>query len=108
MVPEIWSVADIIFVILDCFLPFYTPNNPKNQNFQKLKKNTWRYHHFTQVYQKSGSDAILLYAIWHVTDVLVIFCFGLFFALLPPYQPRKSKFHKNDKNAWRYHHFTYN
>ena len=26
------------FVILDCFLPFYPPNNPKNQNFEKLKK----------------------------------------------------------------------
>ena len=27
-----------VFIILDCFLPFYPPNNPKNQNFQKLKK----------------------------------------------------------------------
>ena len=26
------------FVILNCFLPFYPPNNPKNQNFEKLKK----------------------------------------------------------------------
>ena len=25
-------------VILDCFLPFYPPNNPKNQYFEKLKK----------------------------------------------------------------------
>ena len=25
-------------VILDHFLPFYPPNNPKNQNFEKLKK----------------------------------------------------------------------
>ena len=28
----------VFFVILDYFLPFYPPNNPKNQNFQKLKK----------------------------------------------------------------------
>ena len=27
------------FIILDHFLPFYPPNNPKNQNFQKIKKN---------------------------------------------------------------------
>ena len=27
-----------IFVILDCFLPFYPPNNQKSQNFAKLKK----------------------------------------------------------------------
>ena len=26
------------FVILDRFLPFQPPNNPKNQNFEKLKK----------------------------------------------------------------------
>ena len=26
------------FVTLDHFLPFYPPNNPKNQNFEKLKK----------------------------------------------------------------------
>ena len=27
-----------VFVILAHFLPFYPPNNPKNQNFKKLKK----------------------------------------------------------------------
>ena len=26
------------FVIVDHFLPFCTPNNPKNQNFEKMKK----------------------------------------------------------------------
>ena len=40
MVPQIWSVTDIIFVILDHFLPFYPLNNPKNQNFEKMKKIT--------------------------------------------------------------------
>ena len=24
----------------------------KNQNFKKMKKNAWRYHRFTHVYQK--------------------------------------------------------
>ena len=28
------------FVILDLFLPFYPPNNLKNQNFENLKKTT--------------------------------------------------------------------
>ena len=28
------------FVILDHFLHFYPPNNPKNQNFQKIRKQT--------------------------------------------------------------------
>ena len=49
MVFQIWSATDNVFVILDCFLPFYPLNNPKNQNFEKLeKKNPWKYHHFTQ------------------------------------------------------------
>ena len=38
MVPEIWSTTDMIFVILDHFLPFYPPMDPENQNFEKMKK----------------------------------------------------------------------
>ena len=34
------------------------------------------------------------------------FHFGLYFSLLPPWQPKKSKFQKNVKNTWRYH-FTH-
>ena len=44
--------------------------------------------------------------IWRVTDVIVIFHFGLIFALLPPKRPRKLKILKNEKKPWRYHHFT--
>ena len=46
--------------------------------------------------------------IWSATDR--IFCHsGLFFALLPPpplHGPNKSKFCENEKNTWRYYHFT--
>ena len=58
------------FLILDHFLPFYTPspnhppppppprqsNNPENQNFEKMKKTG--YHHFTQEYQKLWLDDV--------------------------------------------------
>ena len=37
MVPEIWNTTEY-FLILDYFLPFYPPNNPENQNFEKMKK----------------------------------------------------------------------
>ena len=47
------------FAILDDFLPFYSPNIPKNQNFKKMKKKPWRYYHFTHVYQKQQ-----LYDVW--------------------------------------------
>ena len=39
-----------------CFgIYWWTLKNPKNQNFEKMKKNYWRYHHFTHVYQKPQS-----------------------------------------------------
>ena len=48
------------------FCPF-TPNNVKNQIFLKNEK-TWRYHHFTIVYQESWSYAILFlrYGMWQM------------------------------------------
>ena len=48
-VPEIWRMKDLIYIFHLGFLPFYTPNGPKNQNFFKNGKNTWRHHHFTCV-----------------------------------------------------------
>ena len=53
------------FVILDYFLPLDPPNNPMRKKWKKIEnffekwKKAWRYHHFTQVYQKSWSYAIL-------------------------------------------------
>ena len=38
MVHGISHTMDRIFVILDHLLPFYPPNNLKNQNFEKMKK----------------------------------------------------------------------
>ena len=54
-VPEICRVTDAIvifhFVTIFClFTP--SPNTPKNENFKKNKKITWRYHYLTLVYQK--------------------------------------------------------
>ena len=43
------------------FLPFYPHNNPKDQNFEKMKKKVWRYHQFTIVYQKSRSYYAILF-----------------------------------------------
>ena len=48
----------------------------------------------------------MLTQIWSATDI--IFChFRPFFALLPHYWPRKSKFGKYVKNTWRYFPFTH-
>ena len=67
------------------FCPFTLPsppNSPKKGNIKKNEKNTWRYH-FTSV-PKIMIIGYNVPEIWHVTDVIVIFHFGLFFALLPP------------------------
>ena len=55
------------FVILGRFLSFYSPNILKNENIKNEKK-PLRYHHFTQVYQKSWSYAILFlrYGVWQM------------------------------------------
>ena len=51
-IKKIWSETDNFFVILGGFLPFYPPNSPKKQNFEKMKKNACKYYHFTHVYHK--------------------------------------------------------
>ena len=49
----------------------------------------------------------MMYGSWDMEHNRLNFCHsGLFFALLRPYGPRKLKFWKNEKNTWRYYHFT--
>ena len=82
------------FLILDHFLFFYTPSPLTTQRIKILKKwkkkNTWRYHHFTQVHHKWQS-----YDFW---STWAIFCP---FSPLPPpsHNSLKNKnFKKRKKN----------
>ena len=87
------------------FLPLH-PFALKNENFTKMKKCL----EISSFYTSVPKIMIICYTvpeIWYVMYVIVIFHFGLFFALLLPYQPKNSKFQKNKKNTWRYHHFTH-
>ena len=82
IVPETWSVKDKIFCNFGRFFAFLSPNNPKNQNFGKMKKKTGDIIilHMCTI---NGNHMIMVPEIWSMTDR--IFChFGLFFALLPP------------------------
>ena len=67
------------FVILGYFLPFYPTNDPKNQNFDKMKKtpDDIILHRCT----KDENHMMYVPEIWSATDR--IFYFGPFFALLP-------------------------
>ena len=126
------------------FCPFTLSMDPKNQNFEKMKKmpaditilrmciindnhmmygswdikydrhnvlsfwtifcsfskfwetgnNMWRYHHFTKVYQKSWSYAMLFmrYGAWQI--YLLFFIWGYFLPFYPPNSPKNQNFKK--------------
>ena len=97
--PEIWHVTDVItfsFWAIFCLFTSLTAQKMKIKK-KKKEKNTWRYHHFTHVYQKSWSYCYTVPEIWCVTDLIVIFHFGLFFAVLPPNSPQNRNFQKMKK-----------
>ena len=60
-----------------------------------MKKNCWRYHHFTQVHQKTQSYEVqfLRYGVRQIF---------FFFVILGHFLP-----FKNIKNTWRYYPFTH-
>ena len=64
-----WNAIDRIFLSSwAIFCPFTPLTVPKKSKFQQNEKNTWRYHHLTQVYQKSWSYALffLRYGAWQM------------------------------------------
>ena len=80
----------------DSLLTFFALLNKKSI-FKKNEKNAWRYYHFTQVYQKSWSYA-MLYCSWGMTrDGLLFFILSYFFCpfTLLPLTVRKIKIKKN-------------
>ena len=98
-----WDIEQNILklVILGQFLPFYSPKNPKNQNFEKWK-NLLEISSFYKCVPKITIIWCMVPEIWSVVDKS--FChYRPFFALFSPYGPRKSKFWKNEKKTWRYH-----
>ena len=85
------------FVILNHFLPFYPPNRLKNQNFKKLKTLL----EISSFHTSVPKIMIIRYTVpetWHMTDKIVTFHFGLFFALLTPLTAQKIKISKKMKN----------
>ena len=88
-VPEIWHVIDVIIFHFGLYI-----SSPKNENFKKMKKNTWRYHHFTQVHQKSCSCS------WDMAHDRCnwYFSFWTVFHLFTPSTAQKIKISKKWKN----------
>ena len=107
MVSEIWSMTDRIFCHFGlCFaLLLPLPNRSKNQNFEKMNKSP---EDIIILHRCTKNHDHMLQCSWDTCtmDVTFIFYFGLFFTFLFP-KPKKSKFLKKEKKAWRYHHFTH-
>ena len=78
------------------FVPFYCPDNPIIQNFEKMrKKNTWRYYHFVHVYHKWQS-----YDVWFLNmkrDGHNFFSFWTIFCPFTPLTTQKINFEKLKK-----------
>ena len=79
--------------------------NPKNQNFEKWTTSL----EISSFYTCVPKTTIIWGTVPEIQcDTDIIFChLGPFFALSPPWQPIRSKFWKNEKNIWKYHHFTH-
>ena len=98
-----WDIncnRQIFFVILGNFLLFYPPNNPKNKSFQKKKKKKKKYLEISSFYTSVPKLMIIGYTvleIWCVTNVIVVFHFGQFFALFHPSNSQKNQNLKTKK-----------
>ena len=99
-VPEIWCMANVIFIfhfwLFFALLPAW---QLKNWKFQKNEKSTTgRYHHFTEVYWKLWLYACCTaFEIRRVTDAFVVFILGIFWHFCSHNSPKNESFKKMKK-----------
>ena len=88
-----------------CFFPLYLPNNPKNQNFEKLKKTPRR---FIILHMCTINDNHMMHGSWDI-DRDGCNCYFSFWTIFYPFAPlvatKIKKMKKNEKIPWRCHHF---
>ena len=97
---EVWSLRYEVqwtefFVILSHFLHFYPLTTRKIKILKKCKKQQLLEISPLSFYTNVPKIMIICYTfpeIRHMMDVIFVFHFGLIFGLLPPKQPKKSKF----------------
>ena len=91
-------MKDRVFCHLGHFLPF--ANNPKNQNFEKMKKNLEILSFYTWVPQTTSYEICFLRYGVQQTIFLSFWAITLLMT-------QKLKFAKNIKKSWRYYLFTH-
>ena len=81
-----WDVEWKCLIIFSNFLLFYPTNNQKIKILKTWKK-VWRYH-----VPKIMIIYYTVHEIWHVTDLIFIFHFELYFDLLPQKSPKNQNY----------------
>ena len=82
--PEIWSMTNVIIFHFGPFFALLPPITTWKIKILKNWKNRLEISSFYTSVRKIVNICYTVPEIWWVTDVIVIFPFGLFFALLPP------------------------
>ena len=104
MVSEICSATDRIFCL---FGPLFVLLLPLTTQKIKIMKERTKHLEILPFYTCTINENHLMYGSWdRERERQNFFHFGPFFAFLSQKQPEKSKFWKNEKNLWIYHHFT--
>ena len=98
MVPEVWS--DKFFSHPRPFFCCFTPLTAHKMKISKNEKSSWRYHNFTQLYQKSWSYVILFlrYCTWWI--YFLFFILGYTFPFYPSNSPKNQNL-KKKKKKWK-------
>ena len=96
----VWQTE--FFLTLDHFLPFYSPKNLENHNFDKMKKTT---RDIIILYMCTINENRMMYIFWdmkHNRQNFLSF-WAIFCPFTPLTTPQKSKLWKNEIKTWRYH-----
>ena len=97
-VPEIWHMMYVIVIFhFGLFFWPFIPLTAQKIKISKKWKNTWRYHHFTQVYQKSYVTLFLRYGTWQMQ--LLLFILGYFLPFYCPLTAQKIKISEKWKKS---------
>ena len=104
MVAEISSMADRTFWLFGLFCPILPPNNPKSQNFEKMKKIPGD---ISILHKCTINDNYMIYGFWDMKcNRYVFLSFGPFFFLPFNESLKNENFKTDEKNTWRHHYFT--
>ena len=95
----------LIFIILGHFLPFDSPNNPRNQSSLKMKKAPPA---IIILHLHTTNDYYMMCGSWDIKHDRqnILPCWAIF-CPLPHLNLKNQNFEKMEKKPWRYHHVTH-